>query len=904
MSVSDRERYRRARGIFHAAVDLDPGERPAFLSEACDDPELRREVEILLDAADATTDRVLPGGAGGEPPSATPVPIRVGGERSYRLVEEIGRGGMGTVYRAEREGSDFRQEVALKLIRPDCLGPAFFERLRRERRILARLEHPNVARLLDGGSTEDGAPFLAMELVEGEPIDRYCRRLRLPLADRLRLFSRVCLAVHHAHRMLVVHGDLKPANVLVDGRGEPKLLDFGVARLLRGDDPEAGDSGADRERGMTRSHASPEQLRGEALTTASDVYALGVVLCQLLTGRLPHDPDPTAPSGAAEPARGQPPRPPSEIARRHEPRLARRLSGDLDAVVLKALAPDPGDRYASAAELAADLERHLGGHPVAARKTPPLERAGRFVRRHPLPSLAAAALVVLGLAFVVTVQLEERRTARQRDRAERVIETLEAMFEITDPGAGEAGGLGADEILRRGQAIVERELGDEPEVAAAVRTTIGRLLRYQGRYDDSVAVLEQALDERRRLLGDRHLEVAETLHELGVSRTLAGDLEDAEAALTEALDVRLERGAEDGDTADLRSDLGSLRLQQGEFEAAEAELLAALALERRLYGDDDPEVIATHSNLGRLYQRTGDLERAEVHHRTALRLLRRDRPPDHPDVALGANNLGLVYQALGRYAEAEPLLREALELAIARLGEDHPNVGIAHDNLGGVLHELGDLDAAEAMAEKAQAIFRRSLGDDHLSVAISLANLAKIALDRGRPEEAVSRLREAETIAVDRLGSDHPTVATVRTHLGGALVAAGRPAEAGPLLIDAERVLRQAHGDGHPMLATNLFRQARMVEALGDGERAEALHRDALRRRERLLAPGNLDLAESRGALAALLLARGEAAEAAALAAETLAARRSALPAGDPRIAEAQRLLDRASAASAPAASR
>ncbi len=899
MATPDRERYRRARELFHAAVELDPERRAAYLEDACGaDPGLRAEVEKLLEAAETPTTQLFalpaeaPSGDAGE----------VGGQRRYELLDKLGRGGMGTVFRARRADGEFQQSVAVKVIRRDRVGAgSLVDRFRTERQILANLNHPGIARLLDGGSTAGGRPFLVMELVDGEPIDRYCDRRRLGVAARIRLCRRVCLAVHYAHRNLVVHGDLKPGNVLVTGDGTPKLLDFGIAQLLAGD----GAAVTTATPAMTPSYASPEQVAGEPLTTASDVYSLGVLLSRLLTGRLPYGPTDGGRVSLLLAIRDRPPEAPSAAAsrpsERHEKavecglpsrQLVRRLRGDLDAVVLRALAKRPEDRYASAEQLAADLGRHLDGFPVLARNAGPLHRAAKAARRNPLLTLAAGALLMTGLAFLGTAKMQAERTARERDRAERVVETLVEMFEISDPAQVGVDELTAGEVVERGLEAVDRGLGGDPRAAAAVYHASGRVLRGLGRYDQAVEVLEKALAERRALLGERHPEIAATLGELGVARLFAGDLEGAEPALREALEIRRRRlGEEHADTAASYNALGLLLSTRQDAEAAEAHLRTSLEIRQRLFGPEHLDVAESLGNLGEVYHDLGDLERAEEHYRRGLAIRRALLEPDHPSVAESVNNLGLALKDQGRYDAAAPLLREALELRTARLGPEHPDIAVALDNLAILERLRGDLAKAIDMHRKAVATFRQAHPDGHVDVAISLNNLAKALLEHGDDEEAVSLLDEAVRIARGQYGEQHSLAAILQTNLGQALVAAGRYTEAGRQLVEAEAILRAVYGDRHLRLAVNLFRQAELRSALGEPDRAEALLSGTLAMREALLEAPHPDLAETRLALARLLLARGAGEEAAALASQALAERRALFPADDLRVVEAEAFL-------------
>src|SRR5712664_85981 len=438
------ERWQTVKRLFHEALDQAPEGRTAYLERACaGDTTLRKEVETLLSSERESAGFMEEPAAASMPPAADPAAVlgrRIG---SYRVLREIGHGGMGAVFLAVRDDDAYRKQVAIKLVRAFSASDLLVDRFRQERHILAALDHPNIARLLDGGATDDGLPYLVMEYVEGVPIDEYCEAHALSLRDRLALFRTVCSAVQFAHQNLVVHRDIKPANILIAADGTPKLLDFGIAKLLS---PELAARGqaATAFPMMTPDYASPEQVRNEPITTASDVYSLGVLLYRVLTGRGPY----RVPTGAVleviEAVRDQEPQRPSAIV----PKLA----GDLDNIVLRALRKEPRERYASVDELSADIRRHLEGQPVSARKATVPYRAGKFVRRHKV-GVAAAALLFLSLVGGILTTLREARIARaERARAERRFNDVRKLansflFEVHDAIERLPGSTAARELV-------------------------------------------------------------------------------------------------------------------------------------------------------------------------------------------------------------------------------------------------------------------------------------------------------------------------------------------------------------------------------------------------------------------------------------------------------------------------
>jgi len=628
------DRWQQIDTLFAAALERPADERTAFLRASCgQDPSLYHEVLALLasdtEAAsvlgESATDfaaPLLPGlqeALGSE--TDLPAGARVG---PYRIEGLLGRGGMGRVYLAERADGAFEKRVALKVVKRGMDTDEVLARFRRERQLLAGLDHPHIARLLDGGATEDGRPYLVMECVEGEPITAYADRHRLPLDARLALFEQIAEAVAYAHRNLVVHRDLKPSNILVTEDGQAKLLDFGIAKLLGDDDAAHTREGL---RLLTPEYAAPEQVRGEAVTTATDVYALGVLLYELMTGRRPCD---LAGPGLLARERAllhaEPPRPSAALvpeaaaARATTPeRLRRRLNGDLDTIVLKALRREPERRYASVGALREDLRRAQRGLPVEARPESALYRAGKFVRRHRLGVAAATAFVLLLAGSVVALGLQQRQTARERDRAEaaraRAEQTagfLEGLFDAADPFAPERlDTLRARDLLARGQAAAERDLAEQPLLQAQLLGAIGRAYTRLGLYAEAEAVLRRALVREalainRAALGDDHPAVAFNVARRAQIYHARGDHAAAVEDQREALRIFEARfGAGSLHVALAQASLGGCLADLGRYAEAEAQLQASLAALREMHDDEHPRVQGVQRRLAALYEAQG-----------------------------------------------------------------------------------------------------------------------------------------------------------------------------------------------------------------------------------------------------------------------------------------------------------
>jgi len=806
------ERWGEVKAVLDGALEKAPGERTAFVAAACgEDSELRAEVESLLAFEEGSAGFIeeplfgrFAGGPGLEEGQ------RVG---PYRVVREIGRGGMGAVYLAVRADEEFDQRVALKLVGTGSAAE-IVRRFRAERQILAHLDHPNIAKLLDGGTAEDGRPYFVMEYVEGRPIDEVAGGL--PLRERLALFREVCVAVHFAHQNLVVHRDLKPANVLVTGEGVPKLLDFGIAKLLDpgGTDPGLSELGL---RPMTLKFASPEQVGGMPITTASDVYALGVLLHVLLTGRSPYSvaaDDRQALERAI--TQGEATRPSQAVERRED---ARRLTGDLDTIVLRAMDLKPERRYASAEQLAADVQRYLYGLPVLARKDTAGYRMGKFARRHKAGVAAAAAVLLLILGFSVTVTLLLRKAERDRDRAEAVSGFLEELFTVSDPRSSRGKTITAREVLDRGRKQIAGERQVAPETRAALMDTMGRVYRSLGLYDEASSLLEDSLRLRRQTLGPNHLDVAASEINLALVLQSMGEKAKSEVLTRQALEIFRRQGA----TATLEyatglNNLGGLLEERGEHEAAEALFRETLSLKQKIPGSDD-EVAHAYNNLGDVLYAKGDLASAEPYLRKGLAMRRKLLGGEpHPDVATSLNNLASLLEAKGERAEAKKLYREALAMRRKLFEGRGSKVAQSLNNLAFVLLAEGRPAEAEPFAREALSLAGESFPPN--SRAVLLRNLAVALAGQGKGREAEPLAREALAIFRAVKNGSPWRVPDAESVLGSSLAAQGRFSEAEPLLLGSYQTLKADTGEGAQYAPAALARIISLYKAWGQPDRA------------------------------------------------------------------------------------
>jgi len=878
------QRWQRLKGIFQDALALDPSQRPGYLDRACgDDDALRREVEALL-ANHRRADGFLADSALSQARGLAAEEDHSLAGRSlgaYRIVRPIGHGGMGSVYLAERCDAEYRQRVAVKLLKVGMASEFLVDRFRQERQILANLDHPGIARLLDGGTLkDDGRPYLVMEYIEGEPIDRYCDRHELSIRRRLELVRKVCDAVQFAHRNLVIHRDLKPSNILVTAGGTPKLLDFGTAKLLAPSEAAMPAATATGLRLLTPEYASPEQLKGESITTATDVYALGVVLYELLTGQRPYRfRSPLAPEVVRVICEQQPPRPStvaaappadamSESLRRA--RWRRRLAGDLDNIVLMALRKEPARRYASVEQLAEDLRRHLESRPVLARPDTVAYRAGKFLRRH-RAGVAAATLVFLALTGgILATTWQTRRAVAAGARAERhlaeakaVSEFLVDLFQVSDPGEALGNEVTAREILDRGAERIADELRDEPELQARLMDTMGVVYHRLGLEAQAADLLAEALAIRRRL-DARDPEVPAILSHLGEVRQAQGEYAGAEALLEEALALRRELlGPQHPLIAQSLDDLGIYRYDRGEYAKAQALHEQALEMRRALPQAAELEIAESLNNLAAVLLARGAAAEAEKRLREALEIRRRHLGKIHPDVAVSLNNLAAVVRARGELGDAGELFAQALAME-RRLhrGKDHRHVATALDNLAAVHSDLGRVTEAETLYADALEMRRRLLGPDHPDVAFSLNNLAVLHQNRGEAEQAETLYRQALALWRETLGPQHADTRLCLHDLAWMLYWTGDYRAAIPEFRHLVALQREVLGPEELEVATALLGLGLALLEGGEPRAALPHLREAQRIRRRKLPAGDVKIASVEGSVAECLIALGRYAEA------------------------------------------
>lgn len=802
------------------ALELAQSQRAEFLDGACAGrPEIRREVEGLLARQPL-----------GDPFStlkshADSAPDRIG---PWKLVRVLGRGGMGTVWLAERHDGELQQRCAIKLLRRGVDTADVVRRFRAERQILANLSHPYIARLLDGGSTEDGRPYVALELVDGEPIDEWCDQRRLDIDSRLRLFLKVCEAVAHAHRHLVVHRDLKPSNVLVAADGTPKLVDFGIAKMLGADEPDLTRS---VDRPMTIRYASPEQMRGAAIGTATDVHGLGLLLYELLSGRRAFEVDGlsaieasrvicetevTPPSVAV--ARGLETLPTADqiaASRQSESRLlVRRLSGDLDRICQRALEKEPKQRFPSVERFADDINRHLQGLPLESRPGSQWTRTLKLARRHRGAVAGAAGLVLTLSAFAATMTVQRGRLAVESERAraeanaalqarreaEDTVELLLSLFEADEVGSARVEPEAAREILAQGAKRIRRDLADRPLDRAKVLETISRAYANLGLLAEAEELAREALTTSRGVVPADDERLSRPLLQLASVLNLAARPKEAVEILDQALHLA---GPRDPRTAALiRRELGTARAVLGQHDVAIADLEAAVGAFEDLDGPASAEVATTLHHLGGTLAAANRLDQAEAAYARALEISVDRYGPDHRRVATLLRSRGALARARGNYQEANELLTRVLTILEATAGPDHPDVAAVLSNLAFLeLREGGDYPRAERLLERSLAIGRASVGSPSLAVAATIESLGNLRVWQKRFEEAEALLVQALEMREEILGPEHHTVGMTLANIGYALADSDRCERAIPYLERARELNERVLGHQHFLVA-------------------------------------------------------------------------------------------------------
>jgi eukaryotic-like serine/threonine-protein kinase len=772
----------------------------------------------------------------------------------YEIVSVLGRGGMGNVYLAKRADDSFSKLVALKLVRRGMDTDDILRRFRYERQILASLEHSNIARLYDGGISENGRPYFVMEYVDGVPVDQFCDQNKLSVKERVQLFVTVCRAAAYAHKKLIVHRDLKPSNILVTPDGTVKLLDFGIAKLMDDENPEL--SVYHTRPGfqfISAGYAAPEQLEGTPVTTSGDVFSLGVVLYELMAGCRPFEITRNGSKVVADyehlvlPSRRavqtgnnaavvseNKPVSPVELAQARyvtPDQLRKNLSGDLDNIILKALRVEPESRYSSPDQLADDLQRHLDGMPVTARPYDMGYRTRKFVLRHRTGVIAGVAALLVLISFTAGLIHLQARTAAERDianferdKSAKVAAFLEELLSAANPayGTNRADTLRLRDFVQLSTEQVRNELGEQPLVKAQMLNALGNVHEKLGMNDQARSLLEEALELRKSGYGDHHPEVAVTIKDLGIVFHRQGEYDAAEEYLRAALDMMLLYPDQDREhLVSGYTSLANLINDRGDYDQAEDLYRTALEIRITESGEDDYKTAGSMLNLATILQRKGNLTDARELHEKALLINRRVLGTRHPVVATSENNYGLLLADTGNNEMGAELVGSALETRIDLYGEEHPEVLTSLNNLASILADMGNYEQAESYYRKSMELRKKVHGEKSMSVSNAMNNLAVLLKRTGRIRESIDLSRQALDVGIAVHGSEHPVAGILSGNLAAAIRDSGNAEEAEQIYLGSLEILKNALPEDHPSIARQLVGLGDCLTNLGRYPEAE-----------------------------------------------------------------------------------
>jgi len=900
------ERWAAIESLYHAALEREPAERGLWLRQACgDDTRLLREVESLLACAGASLSNpearpelaklfghlAVDPEAGAEAlsvgeaasadaasaPTEVPraLPSTIG---RYRILRLLGEGGMGVVYEAEQEQP--RRTVALKVIKSGLADPKLVRRFEQESLALGRLQHPGIAQIYEAGTAESGfgpQPFFAMEFIRGEPLLQYASARQLGIRQKLDLMAKICEAVHHAHQRGVIHRDLKPGNILVDETGQPKILDFGVARATDSDAHVSRQTDLGQLVG-TLAYMSPEQVLAEPLEldTRSDVYTLGVILYELLAGRLPYKVSPRLHEAV-------------QTIREDEPRLLGTVNnayrGDIETIVAKALVKDKTRRYASAAELAADIRRYLQDEPIMARPASATYHLRKFGRRHKALVTAATVIFAVLVAGVIVSTREARRANAEAATSRAINDFLQNDVLAQASAANQSPNTKPDPDLKvrtaldRAAARIKGRFDRQPQVEGAIRHTIGQTYMDLGLYAQARTQLEQVLDLRRRVLGVKNPETLKTMNRLGYTAFLQGKYPEAEALLRQTLEMqRRVLGAEHLDTLSSMNYLGTVYRVEGKYPQAEALHSQTLEIRRRVLGPEHPDTLRSMGNLATVYEEEGKYAPAETLQTQTVEILHRVLGPEHPDTLMSMSNLAIVYRAEGNYARAEALDSQVLDIRRRVLGPGHPNTLQSMMNLANVYSDQGKYAQAGTLDSQILEIQRRTLGPEHHETLMSMNNLAEDFCAQGKYAQAVAL--SSQTLETQRrvLGPEHRYTLDAMTNLAAAYAAQGKYAPAEELARQSLESQRRVLGPGHPDCLATASVLASIYQRQGKLALAETYAAQVLAGRRHALGSDHPDTMVAAGDLALAYLSQGKFAEAEPLVREALEFNRKKQP--------------------------
>lgn len=786
--------------IVDEALELPEGERSAYIDKRCGNDEACREhaLSFLESVEKADTyftgkkrvkDKVADFAASDFTRKFKREELIGETIGSYKLTRLLGEGGMGAVYLAERTDGQFDHSVAIKIIKSNLEDTGIYSRFMQERQILAGLTHENIGRLYDGGVTENGIPYLIMEYVDGIPIDTYCDQNRLSVHDRIELFKSVCAAAHHAHKNLVIHRDLKPQNILITGNGTVKIMDFGIAKLAENNRSMENSDDGESSRYLSFTNAAPEQLTDSPITTATDIYSLGVLLYRLLSATHPLPIQNKTGSEIISIIKNEKPEPASEklkaldsdaakkIARNRNSNasaLAKLLRHDLDAVLLKCLEKNPADRYQTVEELIRDLERFRAGYPVKAFKGSRFYYSKKYVSRNRAGLFIAAAFFIIAAMSVTfyTHQVQQERDIAQLEanKANQVTNFVLDLFKGSDPAQTGGEEISARDLLDRG---IDRTayLVNQPEIQANMLEVLGRILTQLGDFDKAEELLAQSIGIRTDLFGEMHTETISAHKYLGSLLSARGELFEAQNVLEDAISRRNELlGTQQAALSEANTELGYVYRRLGKFQEAEELYRRLIDVYETSLGPDDPLTLLSISSLGVTLHGQGKLEEAEIRYRDVLEKRAKLYDTIHPDVAMSMNNLGSLLLNQGEFEESEQLLSAALDMRIALFGQWHPKVALSTNNMGILKRNTGEFDAARQYFSSALEINTKLFGTDQLQTGINMFSMAELFMMTGEYEKSLDYYNRSNQIFNRHLSDGSSFIARSEMGIGEALM--------------------------------------------------------------------------------------------------------------------------------------
>lgn len=891
-------RWQHIQDIFSDVVERPREARVDILQQLCGgDLELQTQVQALLDAddeADTQLEHAVEAVAAEALSRSSGPTERIG---PYEITGVIGSGGMGTVYCARRADDQLRQTVAIKVLHGVASGGELDRRFRAERQILARLAHPNIARFFDAGITASGAPYLVMEYIEGSTIDVYIRESGVSVPKRIELFRDLCSAVQYAHQNLIIHRDIKPANVMVTSDGVPKLLDFGIAKLLN---PEENDPirplTRATERLMTPQYASPEQIRGEPVTTASDVYALGMLLYELISGVRPFDTEDLSPTALEKLICDTPPERPSVRRRKLVKAADDRIGTDLDNIVLKALQKDPARRYASAGALSEDLHRYQQDFPVLARPDSWWYRTSRFVSRHRVAAVAVTLSAVVTAGLIVGLVIESQRARQEAATASRVSDFLVSLLQDFSPEQVHGRSVNVRDILDRGSERVPAELSDHPLVEARLFEILGTTYQQFGEFDRAESLLNKARVLYSRSLGPDSREATECLLTLAAIASDRGDFHHSGELYGKAVtNFTLLGDARSEKMARAVEGVGEVRRMLGDLDGAKQSYLQAIELYREVNGPLSPRTLNAKNDLVAVLDNQSDYDGAARLARENVAAEKAALGPDSPQLAFTFNLLAYALGRMARFAEAADYLRQALDIQRKIYGAEHPAIALNLADLSALERELGHYSESEQLAAESLAMSLKLSGPQSLGTANCQGQLGLTELALGNVDNAFDLLDNAFKTRAALGNPKNPDLGDNYDRLGLAYLAMHNLPLAHHAIAQGLEIRKDFYGHNNENVARSLNHLGQVLAAEGKFAAAADRYREAVGISEGIFKTGHTITADGLFGLGCALMSERRFADARAPLSRALAMRRKLLPADHPAVAEAAAALARCS---------